>query len=45
MNEDPIRQQLDEAVIAALSLDAEWVAQVRQALSEEPSVTNRRFGT
>jgi len=26
-------------------LNAEWVAHVRQALSEEPSVTNRRFGT
>ncbi len=45
MNEDPIRQQLDEAVTTALGLDAEWIAQVRQALSEEPSVTNRRFGT
>ncbi len=43
MNDDPIRKQLDEAVIAALDLDPEWVAQVRQALSEEPSVTNRRF--
>ncbi|MCY3557501.1 MAG: hypothetical protein OXH13_02490 [Chloroflexi bacterium] len=45
MNEDPVRKQLDDAVIAALDLDPEWVAQVRQALSEEPSVTNRRFGT
>lgn len=43
MNNDPVRKQLDEAVTAALTLDAEWVAQVRQALSEEPSVTNRRF--
>ena len=45
MNDDPVRKQLDEAVTAALGLDPEWVAQVRQALSEEPSVTNRRFGT
>lgn len=44
MNDDPVRKQLDEAVTAALGLDPEWVAQVRQALSEEPSVTNRRFG-
>lgn len=29
----------------ALGLDLEWVAQARQALSEEPFVTNRRFGT
>ena len=45
MNEDPIRKHLDDAVTAALGLDAKWVAQVRQALSEEPSVTNRRFGS
>ncbi|MYD55176.1 MAG: hypothetical protein F4W96_12865 [Chloroflexi bacterium] len=45
MNDDPVRQQLDEAVTAALNLDPEWVTQIRQALSEEPSVTNRRFGT
>ncbi len=44
MNDDPVRKQLDEAVTAALGLDAEWVARVRQSLSEEPSVTNRRFG-
>ncbi len=43
MNEDPVRKQLDDAVTSALDLDAEWVAQVRQALAEEPSVTNRRF--
>lgn len=30
---------------AALKLDPEWVAQIRESLSEEPSVTNRRFGT
>ena len=45
MDDDPVRKQLDEAVTAALGLDADWVAQVRLALSEEPSITNRRFGT
>ena len=45
MNDDPVRKQLDEAVTSALSLDGEWVSEVRRALSEEPSVTNRRFGT
>ena len=45
MNDDPARKRLDEALATALSLDAEWVAQVRQALSQEPSVTNRRFGS
>ena len=43
MNEDPIRRQLDDAVTEALGLDAEWVSQVRRALSEEPSITNRRY--
>ncbi len=45
MNDDPVRKQLDEAVTSALGLDGEWVAEVRRALSEEPSVRNRRFGT
>jgi len=45
MNDDHILKQLDDVVTTALSLDPEWIAQIRQALSEEPSVTNRRFGT
>ena len=45
INVDPVRRRLEDAVTAALGLDAEWVAQVRQALSKEPSITNRRFGT
>lgn len=45
MNEDPVRMQLDDAVTTALNLDPEWVAQIRESLSEEPSVTNRRFDT
>ena len=44
MDEDPVRRRLDAAVTEALGLDAEWVAQVRRALGEEPSVTNRRYG-
>ena len=43
MDEDPIRRQLDAAVVDALDLDPEWVAQIRRALSEEPSVTNKRY--
>ena len=43
MDEDPIRRQLDDAVVDALDLDPEWVAQIRRALSEEPSVTNKRY--
>ena len=43
MNEDPIRKQLDDVVTDALGLDPEWVAQIRRALSEEPSITNRRY--
>ncbi len=45
MNEDPVRKQLDDAGTTALHRDAACVAQFRQALSEEPSVTNRRFGS
>ena len=43
MDEDSIRRQLDDAVVDALDLDPEWVAQIRRALSEEPSVTNKRY--
>ena len=43
MDEDPVRKRLDAAVADALELDPEWVAQIRRALSEEPSVTNRRY--
>ena len=45
MNDDPVRKRLDAAVTEALGLDPEWVAQVRRALGEEPSVTNRRYGS
>ena len=43
MNEDPVRKRLDAAVADALELDPEWVAQIRRALAEEPSVTNKRY--
>ena len=43
MNEDPIRRRLDDVVTEAFGLDAEWVSQVRRALGEEPSITNRRY--
>lgn len=45
MDQDPVRQKLDDALIEALDLDPEWVAEIRWALSEEPSITGKRFGT
>ena len=44
MSEDPVRKRIDDAVASALGLDPEWMANIRRALSEEPSVTNRRYG-
>ena len=43
MDEDPVRKRLDAAVADALELDPEWVVQIRCALAEEPSVTNKRY--
>ncbi len=40
MHEDPVRQEIDDAVTSALSLDPEWVAAIRRELAREPSVTN-----
>ena len=40
--DDPVRAQIDDAVIQALALDADWVATIRRELSREPSVTDRR---
>ena len=40
MHADPVRKQIDDAVCTALGLDAAWVANVRQALVREPSVTD-----
>ena len=42
MREDPVRRQIDDAVIKALSLDSEWVATMRRELAREPSITDRR---
>ena len=44
MHEDPVRQQIDDAVIKALGLDPEWVATIRRELAREPSVTDARHG-
>ena len=38
---DPVRAQIDHAVVQALSLDTEWVATIRGQLAREPSVTDR----
>ena len=45
MHEDPVRQQIDDAVGKALGLDLEWVATVRRELAREPSVTRAGAGT
>lgn len=44
MDVDPVRRELDEAVVSALVLDGEMVASVRRQLGMEPSVTGRRYG-
>ena len=41
MADDPVRAQIDDAVIQALALDTEWVATIRRDLSREPSVTDK----
>ena len=45
MTSDPVRCALDTAVCAALGLDAELVATIRQQLAAEPSVTGKRYST
>ena len=40
MHEDPVREQIDDAVVKALGLDDEWVATIRRELAREPSVTD-----
>ena len=44
MNDDLVRKQIDDAVAQAFNFDPEWMAGIRRGLSEEPSVTNRRYG-
>ena len=43
LNDCPVRQGLDAAVIAALELDGELVANIRRQLAMEPSVTGQRY--
>ena len=43
LNNCPARQGLDAAVVAALGLDGELVANVRRQLAMEPSVTGQRY--
>lgn len=42
MHEDPVRHQIDDAVVKALDMDADWIATIRRELAREPSVTDRR---
>ena len=42
MHEDPVREQIDDAVINALDLEAEWIASIRREVAGEPSVMDRR---
>ena len=43
LNDCPARMALDAAVIAALDLDGELVANIRRQLAMEPSVTGQRY--
>ena len=44
MADDPVRAQIDDAVVRALDLNADWVAQIRRGLSRDPSVAGRGAG-
>ncbi len=44
MKDDPVRKRIDDAVTEALDLDPWWTLRIRNSLSEEPCITNRRFG-
>jgi hypothetical protein len=44
MDADPVRRQIDTAVVQALGIDADWAATVRRGIVREPSVTDRRVG-
>ena len=43
MDADPVRILLDDAVCAALGIDAEEVATIRRHIAAEPSVTGKRY--
>ena len=40
MAEDPVRAQIDDAVVQVMGLDAGWVEMIRRELAREPSVTD-----
>ena len=40
MAEDPVRAQIDDAVVQVMGLDAGWVEAIRRELAREPSVTD-----
>ena len=42
MDEDPVRKQIDDAVVKALGFDPDWISTMRRELAREPSVTDRR---
>ena len=40
MAEDPVRAQIDDAVVQVMGLDAGWVEMIRRELAREPSITD-----
>ena len=44
MHQDPVRRQIDDAVVKALGFDPDWVVTMRRELAREPSVMDRRVG-
>ena len=42
IHEDPVRHQIDDAVVQALGFDGDWVATIRRELVREPSIKGRR---
>ena len=43
MAEDPVRAQIDDAVVQALALDYGWIATIRRELAREPSINDWRM--
>ncbi len=42
IHEDPVRHQIDDAVVQALGFDGDWVTTIRRELAREPSIKGRR---
>ena len=42
IHEDPVRHQIDDAVVQALGFDGDWVATIRRELAREPSIKGSR---